>query len=98
MYAEKIIFCILFASLFIGCRTVPIVPDNGNGADTVRTDISTIQDGQTSIAITGTNIENSGNQIASGLDEIEQSIISGTDADADFAEILRAVRKRPLEK
>jgi hypothetical protein len=97
MYVEKIIFAILFASLFIGCRTVPIVPDNGSGAEQVRSDIAAIQDGQTGIAITGTNIENGGNQIASGLDNIEQSIISGTDADADFAEILRAVRKRPLE-
>jgi len=97
MYVEKIIFGILFASLFIGCRTVPVIPDNGNGANTVRTDIETITTGQTELAITGTNLENSGNQIARGLENIEQSIISGTDADADFTAILRAVRKRPLE-
>ena len=92
------ISCLIVLMLLNGCRTVPtVVPYTGTGANQVRTDIADLQNGQTETAITGTNIENGSNQIASGLDNIEQAIISGTDADADFEAILRAVRKRPLE-
>jgi hypothetical protein len=103
MYARTtqslfIILCALFVFNAMSCRSVPsIVPDNGNGANTVRTDIATITEGQTELAVTGNQITNTSDNLENTVNQLEQSIISGTDADADFAEILRAVRKRPLE-
>jgi len=103
MYARKIqslfiFLCFMFIFNVMSCKTIkPVIPDNGNGANTVRTDIETISEGQTELAITGNQITNTSENIADGLDQLEQAIISGTDADTDFTEILRAVRKRPLE-
>lgn len=102
MYARKtqgifivLLICFVFSSF--GCRSVPseIVSDHGTGAATVRTDIAAISEGQAELAVTGEQIAGSGKNLADGLGELEQAIISGTDADKDLEAILRAIRSRP---
>jgi len=93
-----IILCCLFNFGFVNCRTVPrVIPDNGTGATATRENLDTITSGQTELAITGTEIKNTSEQINNGVGELERSIIGTEVTGSSFEEIIREVRKRPLD-
>jgi hypothetical protein len=92
-----VILCVFFIFIINSCKTAPgtVVPDNGDGAVQVGSNIATVTEGQTDLAVTGTNIENIGDGITSGIENIESAIITGEDGYKDLAAILRAIRARP---
>ena len=89
--------CVLF---FIGCQSAQraVVPDIGDGADKTRNAIAELGDRQTESALTGQRIETDSGSVASGLANLERAIADGAEYPDDIAEILRAVRTRPVEK
>ena len=103
MYARKkqslSIIPLMVCSMFIiNCKSQPsIIPDTGTGAEAVRDDLADLTSGQTELAVTGTKIEDGSATVESGLGDLEQSIIIGTASNGSFEEIIREVRKRPLE-
>ena len=89
----------LCALLFSGCQSAQraVVPDLGDGAGEARNNLAELGDRQTESALTGQRIETDSGSVAVGLEGIERSIESGAEYPADIAEILRAVRNRPIE-
>jgi len=96
---QKILFCVMCLILFVGCQSAgrAVVPDIGDGVNQARNDIADLAAGQTNLALAGERIEDHSAGLASGIDELEQSIISGTDENAVLEEIIRAVRNRPID-
>ena len=89
---------LLIVLLIVSCKTTStIVPDNGNGAGEVRDDLAIITSGQTELAITGTEIAGASTDIENSVNDLADAITSGTNTDGSFEEIIRAVRKRPLD-
>jgi len=103
MYAKrKALFYIFLLSLYIinisNCKSQPsIIPDNGTGTVAVRTDLDELASGQTELAITGTEIKNTSEQINNGIGDLERSITGTAVTGSSFEEIIRAIRKRPIE-
>lgn len=97
MYEKKITLFILIFSccILFGCRTT-MVSDISEGSEQYRELQSDIRDGETELALTGTKIEQTSEQLATGISELEQAITSSTANEQEIGNLLQQIRTREL--
>lgn len=92
-----ICYVLLFTALiFTGCRTTKVVSDISAGTEQYREIQSDIRDGETELAVTSTKIEQTSEQLATGINELEQSITSSTSNEQEIGELLQQIRTREI--
>lgn len=99
MYEKiKFIIFITISILFIGCKSTELLSDNGERITEYRELQSEIRTGETDLAITGTEIENSSRELGEGIRNLEQSIRESKTDEQELGEILQRIREREIKK
>lgn len=103
---EKIIlilFCICF--FFIGCKSTKLLPGDGTGVTEYRELQSDVRDGETELAISITEVENTSEQIRESVtdirdtsDRIEQTIKESENSEQEFGRVIQRIRERKIER
>ena len=93
---EKIIFIFIVCFCFVSCNSTRYVSDNSERDREYRETMSEIRTGETELAITGKNIEQSVNGIIGTGENIEKSIRESTNFESEIRAILQRVRSRKI--
>lgn len=98
MYEKKFCFILIFCIVLFSCKSTELLSDDGTGIDKYRELQIEIRTGETDLAITGTEIENSSRQLGEGIRNLEQSIEESERNEQELGEILQRIRGREIKK
>lgn len=93
---EKIILIFIICFYFVSCNSTRYVSDNSERDREYRETMSEIRTGETELAITGKDIEQSVNGIIGTSENIEKSIRESTNFESEIRAILQRVRSRKI--
>ena len=93
--AYSVLFLILPVMFMCSCKSTELY-NNGAGNTEYRELQSDIRDGETELAVTGTKIEQTSEQLATGISELEQAITSSTANEQEIGNLLQQIRTREI--
>lgn len=93
---EKIIFIFIVCFCFVSCNSTRYISDNSERNREYRESMSEIRTGETELAITSKDIEQSVDEIIGTGENIEKSIRESTNFESEIRAILQRVRSRKI--
>lgn len=93
---EKIIFIFIVCFYFVSCNSTRYISNNSERDREYRETMSEIRTGETELAITGKDIEQSVNGIIGTSENIEKSIRESTNFESEIRAILQRIRSRKI--
>lgn len=101
------LFSVMFFAtsfIFIGCKSSELLPDDGTGITSYRELQSDIRDGETELAVTGSELESTSERIEESVRDIIQSgerlerqLTESENEEQEIGTVLQRIRKRKIE-